>query len=201
MAEVDHYKDAHACANVHVHAPIAISVRTWDGMVLLLYRANLFWQISGTHWPCPRYTHSTPIYISHLLWLWLTWTNKSTVLEATWDNIIVLMSLISDNSGADAGYCEGGFVRESVWKSFVDHAHIWVGHAPFLSHLPLNHAATRKMTKEPVSFLIVAVINKAKIPNSLIMSRFTQFFPLEGTYVPVLLLEVGLGLAGFEWTI
>ena len=36
---------------------------------------------------------------------------------------------------------------------------------PFRSRLPLNRAAARKTTKEPVSFLIVAVINKAKTPK------------------------------------
>ena len=36
---------------------------------------------------------------------------------------------------------------------------------PFRSCLPLNRAAARKTTKEPVSFLIVAVINKAKTPT------------------------------------
>ena len=35
----------------------------------------------------------------------------------------------------------------------------------FRSRLPLNRAAARKTTKEPVSFLIVAVINKAKTPK------------------------------------
>ena len=36
---------------------------------------------------------------------------------------------------------------------------------PFRSRLPLNRAAARKTTKESVSFLIVAVINKAKTPK------------------------------------
>ena len=36
---------------------------------------------------------------------------------------------------------------------------------PFRSRLLLNRAAARKTTKEPVNFLIVAVINKAKNPK------------------------------------
>ena len=36
---------------------------------------------------------------------------------------------------------------------------------PFRSRLPLNRAVTRKTTKVPVSFLIVAVINKARTPK------------------------------------
>ena len=53
----------------------------------------------------------------------------------------------------------------SARKIFIDHAHFCVGHAPFRSRLPLNRAAARKTTKEPVSFLIVAVVNKAKTPK------------------------------------
>ena len=43
--------------------------------------------------------------------------------------------------------------------------------APFRSRLPLNHAAARKTTKEPVSFLIVAVINKAKDSKNNVVSH------------------------------
>ena len=57
-------------------------------------------------------------------------------------------------------YC----VREAR-KKFSSNTPTCVGHAPFQSRLPLNRAATRKTTKEPVSFLIVAVVNKAKTPN------------------------------------
>ena len=48
---------------------------------------------------------------------------------------------------------------------FIDHAYFCVGHAPSRSRLQLNRAAARKMTKEPVSFLIVVIINKAKTPK------------------------------------
>ena len=58
-------------------------------------------------------------------------------------------------------YC----ARDACEKFFVHHTHFSVGHAPFRSRLPLNHAAARKITKEPVSFLIVAVVNKAKTAN------------------------------------
>ena len=79
-----------------------------------------------------------------------------------------LLAKYNGCSGANAGYCEGCFffiVRAKRTKNFVDHAHFCVGHAPSRSRLPLNHAAARKTTKKLVSFLIVAVVNKAKTPN------------------------------------
>ena len=70
--------------------------------------------------------------------------------------IIIIVDIGHLNSGADAGYCE---------KFFVDHAHFCIDHAPFRSRLSLNCGAARKTTKEPVSFLIVAVVNKTKTPK------------------------------------
>ena len=66
---------------------------------------------------------------------------------------------------ADAGYCEGGFLLLCARNFFIDHAHFCVDHAPFRSRLSLNFGAARKTTKEPVSFLIVAVVNKTKTPK------------------------------------
>ena len=64
-----------------------------------------------------------------------------------------------EHAGVDAGYCEAGFLLLlCAQKSSVDHA-------PFRSCLLLNRSAARNTTKEPVSFLIVAVINKAKTPK------------------------------------
>ena len=71
-----------------------------------------------------------------------------------------------EHAGVDAGYCEAGFfLLLCMRKTSVDHAHFCVGHAPFRSRLLLNRAAARNTMKEPVSFLIVAVINKAKTPK------------------------------------
>ena len=76
--------------------------------------------------------------------------------------------IASGVAGADAEYCEGGFFLLCAQSAKILRRPrpLCVGHAPFQSRsVLLNCAATRKTTKEPVSFLIVAVVNKAKTPK------------------------------------